>query len=253
MRHMGMWVGLLSAALLGGSPAVRAGDEGLVAGRAVERRLVPGEVHRWTVAAVAGEPWRLHARQLGIDLAIEVSGPAGQSLGVVDGPIDRRGDETVLVEPVSSGVYRVEVRATTPRAMAGRYQLRLEPVVDAAPARLAAERAMTTAARQASGDRESRRQAIESYRLALDGWRTLGDRRGGARAVHAMALLLKGLRESRGEDSGALFREAAELWSKLREPGLHALALAELAIAELDRGAGDKGSRLATAGLGVEP
>ncbi len=138
------------------------------------------------------------------------------------------------------------MRATTPRAAPGRYRLLFEPLTGAAPARLAAERAMTAAGRGAGGDREDRRRALASYRLAVDAWRARGDRRGEARAIHAMALLLKDLREGGGAeaDPGELFRRAADLWNELGEPGLQALALAEIGIAELQRGAADEARAL---------
>ena len=245
MGRKQLWLVLVLVCLGAGPQAAGAEGEALEPGGAVERRLTPGDVHRWAVTAT-GDPWRLHAGQLGVDLAIEVFDPAGQSLGVADGPIDRRGALTVLVEPDAGGIYRVEVRATTPRAAAGRYQLRLEPLAGATPARLDAERAMTAAARQAAGDREDRLRAVESYRRALDGWRTLGDRRGEARTLHAMALLLKDLRDGGriDGDPGELFRRAAELWRELEEPGLQAIAVSKLAIVKLDRGDGEEARAL---------
>ncbi len=239
-------LGLLLLALCT-APHTGADDQpsALEPGRAVERRLAPGEVHHWTVPATAGTVWRLHARQLGIDLAIEVFDPAQQSLGTVDGPIGRRGVETILVEPAAAGAYQVEVRATMPRAAAGLYRLRLDQLTGADPARLAAERAMTAAARHAAGDRDSRLRAFESYRLALDGWRALGERGAEARCLHAMALLLKDLRDGGvAGDPAELFRQAANLWHELGEPGLEALALGGLAIAELERVTGEEAAAM---------
>ena len=244
MRRIPSWLGLALATWLSVPLAARAGYEPLEPGRAVERRLAPGDVHRFTTPG-AGDVWRLSVRQLGVDLAIEVFDPAGTSLGVVDGPIDRRGVETVLVEPSVAGGYRIEVRATTPRAAAGRYLLRIESLAGMSRARLAAERAMTAAARAAGGDGAARRRALASYDLAADGWRASGDRHGEARAVHAKALLLKDLRDAgTGGDPGELFRRAANLWRDLDESGLEALALAELGIVELGRGTAEQARAL---------
>lgn len=204
----------------------------------VERLLAPGELHGFSVAGTAGEPWRLRVRQLGVDLTIEIRDPGGESLGVTNGPIDRRGEETVWVEPAASGVYRIELRASAPRAAAGRYVLRLEPMAAVDPAEAEAERWTTAAGRQAAGDRESRRAALASYRRALEQWRGLGRHRRTAAALHAMALLAKSLP---GDDPAAdepegLFRQAADLWAELGETGLEALAVAELGLARLEEG-----------------
>ncbi len=65
MCRRSLRLGLLLLAASAALPhAARAQDKTLALepGRAVERRLAPGEVHRFAVSSTAGRAWRLRAR-----------------------------------------------------------------------------------------------------------------------------------------------------------------------------------------------
>ena len=147
-------------------------------GTVLDRVLQSGEAHAYLVEARPGRPLLVTIDQRGIDVATDVSGPDGKSLGVVDTPTGREGPESVLIE--GEGLYRVEVRGPK-SAPAGRYEVRLEELPRD---RVEAERLMTTAARlRKQGTAEATRQSAARYGEAAGLWRSLGRRREEATAL----------------------------------------------------------------------
>lgn len=168
--------GTLLAAAPGAAPSV------LRPGEPAERALSEGEAHTWTAELPPGAPWLVTVEQVGIDVAVEVS---GEESVAVDGPFDRQGRETLLVRTARE----VTVRAREAGAPPGRYSLRIEPVK---PDRAEAEAAMTRAgASYLEGSAEARARALAEYRSAARLWRSLGDRREEARALYAAAVLAR--------------------------------------------------------------
>ncbi|MFY9821213.1 MAG: tetratricopeptide repeat protein, partial [Thermoanaerobaculia bacterium] len=210
--------GLLGAALLAAVPSQS--PSSLLPGRPVEGEMASGESQTYQVVLDAGHAFRIAVEQRGIDVVLEISGPAGQRLVAVDSPLDRQGPETALVEPAMAGLYRVTVRAREPGAPAGRYEVRVDelPVVSEADRhRLAAERAVTRAGeRYLEGTPEARRQAIAEQKTALAEWRAIGDpgdHRQEARSLYALAVLARLVNDARQALAWGL--EVLPLWQSL--------------------------------------
>jgi len=158
-------------------------------GKPYERTIAAGESHAWRAGVTAGNPVLVRVEQHGVDVVVEVSAPDGMRTAV-DGPFDRQGTESLLVEPKEGGVWRIEVRARESGAPPGRYEILLE--APSGEERLAAQRAVTRAGQlYAEGSGEARRQAAEMWGEARERWRDAGDRREEARALYAEAVLLR--------------------------------------------------------------
>ncbi len=198
--------GALLAAVLTASPPPSV----LVPKTPAERELAAGEAHAYSLDLTA-RPWLVTVEQRGIDVVVEISASDGKRLAAVDSPQDRQGPETVLVDPSVAGTFRVEVRAHEPAAPGGRYEIRVEEIQDS---RLAAERAVSRAGeRYLEGTAEARRQAIAEHRVALEGWRSLGDLRAEARSLYAVSVLSRLVSDTR--EALKMGTEALPLWQSL--------------------------------------
>lgn len=178
--------------------------------------MAAGQSQVYQVELPAKGAWRIAVEQRGIDVVLEISGPAGKRLAAVDSPLDRQGPETALVEPTAAGLYRIEVRAREPGAPAGRYEIRVDEVQGADRHRLAAERAVTQAgASYLEGTPEARRQAIAEQRQALGEWRAIGDPREEARSLYALAVVARLVNDTRQALAWGL--EVLPLWQAQRD------------------------------------
>jgi CHAT domain-containing protein/tetratricopeptide (TPR) repeat protein len=217
------------------------GTSTLVPGVPVERGLAGGESHAYAVAVQPGRPGQpllVTVDQRGIDVEIDVLGPDGRSLGVVDTPTGAEGPESVLIEGDPAVQYRVEVRSPTKTAAPGRYEVRAEALPLGTPAdrqRVEAERLVTEAARLLSkGTAEAARQSIALYTQALGPWRALGRHREEARSLTILAGLQAGLGDAR--QAIETYRQALPLWEALADPDRQAAVLSSLGLAHLALG-----------------
>jgi CHAT domain-containing protein len=179
--------------------------------------MAAGQSQVFQVALPAKGAWRITVEQRGIDVVLEISGPDGKRLAVVDSPLDRQGPETALVEPTAAGLCRVEIRAREPGAPSGRYEIRVDELPGDSEAdrlRLAAERAVTRAGiRYLEGTPEARRQAIAEHRQALEEWRAIGGLDGRlqeARSLYALTVLARLVNDTR--QALAWGQEVLPLW-----------------------------------------
>ena len=180
-------------------------------GSSRERTIAAGESQAWSAAVEAGTPLLVRVEQHGVDVVVEISGPDGPRTAV-DGPFDRQGTESLLIEPEEDGLWRIEVRAREMGAPPGRYEIRLE--APSGEERIAALRDVTRAGRlYAEGAGEARRQAAAAWREARALWRAAGDRGEEARALYSEAVLLRLTGAAR--EALALGREALPLWTGL--------------------------------------
>lgn len=193
-------------------------------GTVLERGLQGGEAHAYLIEARSGQPLLVTVGQRGIDVATDVFGPDGKSLGVVDTPTGREGPESVLIE--GEGLYRVEVRGPK-SAPPGRYEVRLEELPQD---RVEAERLMTAAARlRKQGTAEAARQSAVRYGEAASLWRSLGRRREEATALYILATLHGALGDAR--QAVAAYRQALPLWEALGDAVRQADVLTALGLA----------------------
>lgn len=134
----------------------------------MEGALSSGETHTYRAELAAGHAWRIAVEQRGIDVEVAAQGPDGRRT-VVDGPFDRQGTETLVIEPAGSGTFEIAVTAREPVAPAGRYEIRLDELPSD---RAAAEEAMS---RAGSATARARRRGGRP-------WRNTGKRPGSGKA-----------------------------------------------------------------------
>ncbi|HEV2847070.1 MAG TPA: CHAT domain-containing tetratricopeptide repeat protein, partial [Thermoanaerobaculia bacterium] len=220
------------------------GPRRLEPGVPLERELAGGGEHAYLVEIAAGGHVLVTADQRGIDVVVEAAAPDGRSLGAIDTPTGRTGEETLLLSAeTGAGLYRVDIKA--PGKEAGRYEVRAERLPASTPAereRLEAERLFTEAARlYGRKTAEATREAAAAARNALAHWRTLGRRREEARTLS----LLGELQSSLGERREALgsFEQALAVWEELGETGRQASALSRIGLTRL--AFGEQGEALA--------
>lgn len=173
----------------------------LAVGWPVEEAIAGGERRELRLIGGAGDYLRLRIDPIGIDLAAEVLGPAGETLASErwTGGI-RRPEVLLWINPVE-GELRVVVTAQAPGAAAGRYRVELEEARAGRPGdpdRLAADRAYAEAMRwKASGEEEGKRKAITLLQEALERWQTLGDRSRQVAALNQIGAVYRSLGEPR--------------------------------------------------------
>ncbi|HEX4955825.1 MAG TPA: CHAT domain-containing tetratricopeptide repeat protein [Thermoanaerobaculia bacterium] len=204
--------------------ALRAAGEprNLRPGQPLVASLAPGQEHRWRLEATGEGPWRLGVAQRGVDVELELVGP-GEERRAVDGPFDRLGWESLVVEGPTAGM-EVVVRAGEAGAPAGVYELRLETL---APAALDAERAYSRAGERY--DQGQRREALAEYLRARCAFADRGDAAAEARSLYAAAVVAR----LAGENAQArdLAGQAVEQWRQQGDAAFEASAENELGLA----------------------
>jgi CHAT domain-containing protein/Tfp pilus assembly protein PilF len=199
----------LGGFLLGATPSL------LTPGQPLESALSSGETHTYRAELAAGHAWRIAVEQRGIDVEVAAQGLDGRRT-VVDGPFDRQGTETLVIEPAASGLFEIAVTAREPAAPAGRYEIRLDELPRASELdrhRAAAESALSRAGERYHEGAQSRRQALAEHRAAVQEWRAAGDRRQEARALYAAAVLARLVDDTR--EALKTGEEALPLWQGL--------------------------------------
>ncbi|MEE8523479.1 MAG: CHAT domain-containing tetratricopeptide repeat protein [Thermoanaerobaculia bacterium] len=163
---------LAMACLLGPVPAPAQTDapEPLDAESRVESQLTGDEAHTYRVALHPGNFLRVEVVQREVDVAVTLYDPVGAALLTVDSPNGPDGPEDLAVVATSDGEHRLEVRA--PGGGGGSYELTVRVLRPASePDRKLAE-AMQIYARseglRRQSDTDSRRQALDGYRRALE-------------------------------------------------------------------------------------
>ena len=74
--------------------------------------LAAGETRTFEIALAAGKAYALAVEQQGIHLTVDVRDPQGESVAMVDSPLDRWGSgDRPPASQAATGTYRVEVRA----------------------------------------------------------------------------------------------------------------------------------------------
>jgi CHAT domain-containing protein/tetratricopeptide (TPR) repeat protein len=236
---------LLSLALLVCRSAAQDGREprALEEGRPLQAELGGGQSHSYRVESGAGQFLRATVEQRGIDIVLRVFGPDGQRLSEVDNLNARYGVEAVSLITERPGRYRLEVGAVNHEAVAGRYELRLEPlhaVTDTDRVRLAADQGFTAAlqlVRQAKTP-ESRREASDRLEANLSLWRQLGDKDREAFTLSAIAGVRRA--EGRPDEALKLFNQALSLYRALGDQYDKAATLYSLGVLHHERGESDR-------------
>ncbi len=230
---------VLGPALLARQPPSAAMD--LTPGASVERRLAAGEVHAYQAAFGSGR-YLVELEQHGIDVVVAAAAADGTSIAV-DAPTYRQGRESLLLPAEASGTWRLEVRSASPAVGPGEYRIRLVDLSAASPARLAAEAAMTEAARlNFEGTADARRRAVAKLGEALLSWRQLGDRHQEARTLCGLGALNIEIGEPR--QAADAYTRALPLLRAVGDRAAEAVALGDLGLSHWKLGDNDAAQAL---------
>lgn len=247
MKHFLAYFPLLIAATgrllaqTGGDVApVQAGESmPLEPEKIIERQLEGGQSHEYQLSLQAGQYARVRAEQLDINLAVACFGPDGQERFAVDASPIGDPEDAELIGDVS-GVYRLRVMASEPRAPSGHYEIALRDRGDATERhreRVAAARAFaqgTESYRQ--GTRQAMLQALDYFSGALAHWRAAEDRAEAARTLYTIGLTYIEV----GNQQEALEHSTRALALARAANDLRAEARALNAIAEVHNYFGDR-------------
>ncbi len=83
----------------------------LQAGDSIEKKLLKGETHIYTIALQKGEYADCIVLQKGVDLAVDVIDPAGKKLQTIDSPNGNDGPEPVSIVADKTGTYQLHIYA----------------------------------------------------------------------------------------------------------------------------------------------
>jgi hypothetical protein len=101
-------------------------------GTPIERALIPGQVHEFTVKLEENTYIQIAVEQRGIDVIVKVLSPNNKSLGEFDSPTGDEGTENVSFVAAADGIYRLTIAALDPTdTTEGRYQIK---VIESRPA-----------------------------------------------------------------------------------------------------------------------
>lgn len=142
--------------------------------------------------AEPGRIYLIELRQSGLDFKVKVAAPDA-TIQIFNSPLRRDEREFILLEPETSGDYRVTVYADEPTSAVGEYGLLLKILPAAIPSErryIDALRLMSEgAARYDPEDRDSSLQALAAYRDAASIFRALGRKREHAQSLYSVAML----------------------------------------------------------------
>lgn len=190
-------------------------------GREVEQAIEAGTTHRYAVDLEAGDLLEFVVEQLGVDLALRLSGPDGKTILEVDSPTDDWGPESLIAVAVVEGLHLAEVIASE-HGSPGRYLLRVTTRRATEQDRRRAAAVATFAAAETLRRAASFEAAARAYRTAETAFRSLDDPLRAAHANHRMALVLQRTGDTA---AGEVATRAAQAFAALEEPRLEAMAL----------------------------
>ena len=214
-----------SAALTGATAPLRTGER-------IELPLAAGEEAAFAVELGSAPAWRVVAVQDEVDVVLEVRGPEGGPAVRVDGPVERLGPESILLEGVPAGRYEVRLEASDDGGR-GRVSLLVEELPAADPR--ADDRRTAEAARSRAGElaaaneAEASRQALAAYREAAAGFDRLGASLDAAWARLAAAYVARRIGDT--AESLELSRAAAQHGAAAGDAALEGWALNSVGLA----------------------
>src|SRR6185369_4283397 len=151
----------------------------LTPGETVQKDLSTGATDNYKVSLKAGQFLHVAIEQRGIDVVISLFAPDGTKLAEMNNRHTAFGTEPLSFEATADGVYRVQLVGTNASGP-GKYTLHVDELRVASAMdreRIQAERAAAEGQRlRMLNNPESYGPALEQYQIALQKWRTLGDR-----------------------------------------------------------------------------
>jgi len=163
----------------------------LALGRVITRDLMGDQSHKYQLSVTAGEFFRVKAQQLGIDLVLMLSDPAGKKLVEVDRPNGSDGPEELFWITQQTGTLQIEVKALSAKSAIGKYEIQLME------RRSATARDQYTLSAQAlvnegndlraQGKEDALREASVKFEQAVKQWQEVGDQENEAYARVVLA------------------------------------------------------------------
>lgn len=141
-----------------------------------EREIKGGETHSFSLMIGANQTARVEIEQKGIDVSIAAVNPKGEKYIETESPSGLLGGDLILVTATDAGEYRIEISPADPRAVSGKYIVKLTEIratvqkdieINKAAAQITKLANETTSLRQ-SGTREGRRAALEKFREIVE-------------------------------------------------------------------------------------
>ena len=142
----------------------------------VEASVKGGETVSYAVVIPAGQTARIDVEQNGVDVALAAYKPTGERFIETESPSGVLGRDLILVTADSSGVYKIDVTPSDPRAAIGKFKIKLSglrPTTDTDHQINAAAKRITKVADEATvlrqnGTREGRRAAIAKFAEVIE-------------------------------------------------------------------------------------
>lgn len=100
--------------------------EKLVPNKWVARKIKGSETYSYTIPVKASQFLHVMVRQHSVDVVVRMYGPDGSVLEERDRPNGRYGEESLSVEALADGIYRIEVKPLEDNAKEGRYEIKIE-------------------------------------------------------------------------------------------------------------------------------
>lgn len=229
------WGGLVLLSMFAAGAAH--GDQRLVPGVATEAEVGPGEVRTFLLDANEGSAVHLRVDHVHLDLVVRVVTPDGETVGEASsqGSLD---PVTLTVIAPRAGTQRIEARLRSPRARAGRFQIRVNvphPATDTDRRRIHAERRRFEADLLAETDEAVNfPRMFELYEQSADEFGALRDDFEEARALSGMSEML--VATDRLQDAQRAVERALPLWRRSGDRSGESRCLDQLAVAHMEQG-----------------
>ncbi len=150
----------------------------LVDGVVLERKMAPGETHRYELVLRAGEYVQVTIEQQGVDVAQTVTGPDGATLIEADTPGADYGPDALAFVAPTAGRFTLAVRVAGRMAPEAGYELRVEAVREPTERDLLRVQTVRKAAELAQMQPEKNpRRALELFLECMRAWQELGEPR----------------------------------------------------------------------------
>ena len=134
-----------------------------------------GEIHEFSLRIGADQTARIEIEQQGIDVSLAAKKPSGEIFIETESPSGILGSDLILVTATEAGEYKVAVISANPKALAGKYTIKLAELRPTVPNDLEINQAsgeITKVAQEthvlrSKGTIEGRRQALEKFQEVI--------------------------------------------------------------------------------------
>jgi len=217
----------------------------LPVGVTIDSQAKGGDTLSFSVELAAGQTARVEIEQNGVDVALAAYKPTGERYIETESPSGVLGNDLILVTADSTGIYKIDVTPSDPRATIGKFKIKLSEIrpttetdhkINAAAKRITKAADEATVLRQ-NGTREGRRAAIAKFAEVIELSRQKQDKIWEVVALVTTGLLYEQLGEvQRSLDFYSRGLELARAVGNKQYEGsaINNLAVAYLALAEYE-------------------